>query len=109
MLCDIIEDVVTREPDMAVVGRLSSREELGSVVAKTGAQVVVLGLSDSGVPDDCRALLRSHPQTRVLGVASAGRQGVLYELRPIEAPLGELSPDRLVQAIRTAEATSVQP
>jgi DNA-binding NarL/FixJ family response regulator len=109
MLCDIIADVVTREPDMKVVGRLPSREGLRSTVAKTGADLVVLGLDDSGLPEDCRQLFHSQPRIRVLGVATDGRRGVLYELRPVEASLGELSPERLVEAIRTGDPTGVQP
>ncbi len=84
MLCDILAAVLSAEPDMEVVG-----------------VVVVLALEDSELPEDCGRLLHAHPRMRVLGVASDGRRGFLYELRPLKAPLGELSPQGLVETIRT--------
>jgi len=36
-------------------------------------------------------------------VTSEGRRGFLFGLRPLKASLGELSPQRLVNAIRTTD------
>jgi len=101
MLCDILAAVLSAEPDMEVVGVLPSRGKLRATVAETKADVVVLALEDSELPEDCGRLLHAHPRMRVLGVASDGRRGFLYELRPLKAPLGELSPQGLVETIRT--------
>jgi len=101
MLCDILAAVLSAEPDMEVVGVLSSRGKLRATVAETKADVVVLALEDSELPEDCGRLLHAHPRMRVLGVASDGRRGFLYELRPLKASLGELSPQGLVETIRT--------
>ena len=103
MLCDILADVLSAEPDMEVVGVLSSRGKLRATVAETRADVVVLALGDSRLPKDCERLLRAHPRLRVLGVTSEGRRGFLFGLRPLKASLGELSPQRLVNAIRTTD------
>jgi len=103
MLCDILADVLSAEPDMEVVGVLSSRDRLRATVAETRADVVVLALRDSRLPQDCGRLLRAHPRIRVLGVTSEGRRGFLFGLRPLKASLGELSPQRLVNTIRTAD------
>jgi DNA-binding NarL/FixJ family response regulator len=103
MLCDILADVLSAEPDMEVVGVLSSRGKLQAMVAETRADVVVLALQDSELPEDCGRLLRAHPRIRVLGVASDGRRGFLYELGPLKASLGELSPQGLVKTIRTTD------
>lgn len=108
MLCDIIADVLMREPDMEVLGTLPSRTGLRATVGEMAADVVVLGLEDSELPKDCGELLQAHPQIRVLGVSSDGRRGFLYELRPLKASLGELSPQGLVEAIRTSGRTEVQ-
>lgn len=102
ILCDILADVLSAEPDMEVVGVLSSRGKLRATVAETRAEVVVVALEDSELPEDCGRLLRAHPSMRVLGVASGGRHGFLYELRPLKESLGELSPRGLVEAIRTS-------
>src|SRR5438876_12063609 len=103
MLSDILADVLSAEPDMEVVGVLSSRGKLRATVAETRADVVVLALGDSRLPKDCERLLRAHPRLRVLGVTSEGRRGCLFGLRPLKASLGELSPQRLVNAIRTTD------
>jgi len=103
MLSDILADVLSAEPDMEVVGVLSSRGKLRATVAETRADVVVLALGDSRLPKDCERLLRAHPRLRVLGVTSEGRRGFLFGLRPLKASLGELSPQRLVNAIRTTD------
>jgi hypothetical protein len=105
MLCDIIADALVRQPDMEMVGMLASREALPTTVEETGADVVVIGLKDSELPEECGRLFYTHPWTRVLGVGSDGRRGFLYELRPTKAPLGELSPQGLVDAIRTTDRT----
>jgi len=103
MLCDILADVLSAESDMEVVGVLSSRSKLRATVAETRADVVVLALGDSRLPEDCGRLLHAHPRIRVLGVTSDGRRGFLFGLRPLKVSLGELSPQRLVNAIRTTD------
>src|SRR5437764_1053147 len=80
MLSDILADVLSAEPDMEVVGVLSSRGKLRATVAETRADVVVLALGDSRLPKDCGRLLRAHPRLRVLGVTSEGRRGFLFGL-----------------------------
>ncbi len=45
-------------------------------------------------------LLYSAPQSRVLALRNDARTSFLYELRPYMLPLGELSCDALVAAVR---------
>ena len=100
MLCDIIKEVVTSEPDLQIVGQLAARVDLAGAVDQTRADVVVVGLRDHELPSDCLALFDSHPRTRLLGIAADGRRAFLYELRPQRTPLGEVSPAGLIEAIR---------
>jgi DNA-binding NarL/FixJ family response regulator len=100
MLCDIITDVVASQPDMVVVGELPERADLLPAVNRTRADVVVLGLPDSDLPNECGPLFDAHPRSRLLGVAADGRRAFLYELRPQRIPLGEVSPQGLLDAIR---------
>jgi hypothetical protein len=44
-------------------------------------------------------LLEEGPRVRVLSVGDDGAQTTLYELRPHEVALGELSPKRLVSVM----------
>src|SRR5437763_13610122 len=91
MLCDILADVLSAEPDMEVVGVLSSRGKLRATVAETRADVVVLALGDSRLPADCGRLLRAHPRIRVLRVTSEGTRRFLLGQRPLKAPTGQSS------------------
>jgi hypothetical protein len=67
MLSDIITDVVARQPDMEVVGRLEDRVVLPSAADELQADVVILGLPDADLPDGCVRLLDPHPHVRVAG------------------------------------------
>jgi DNA-binding NarL/FixJ family response regulator len=102
MLCDIITDVVASQSDMIVVGELPGRAGLLAAADRTRADVIVFGLGDADLPDDCAPLFEAHPHIRLLGVAADGRRAFLYELRPQRTPLGEVSPQALLDAIRLA-------
>jgi hypothetical protein len=47
----------------------------------------------------------------VIEISGEGRYGALYELRPRRIALGELSPPRLIDAVRTSvtQATPIEP
>lgn len=98
MLRDLVKAILATESTVKVIGEL---EEPGSYKRESGieADAVVLGLSDSELPDFGRRLLTAHPDTKFLGISSDGRKGFLYELRPHAIPLGELSPTVLVNAL----------
>lgn len=102
MLGDIITQTVSHEPDMQLVGEPTERTDLLSAARVTQADVVVVGISDRELPAECEALFTSSPGIRVLGITGDGRRAFLWELRPQRTPLGEVSPQGLVQAIRTA-------
>jgi len=100
MLGGIVTDIVTSQSDMEVVGDLPDRSGLQATVGDAAVDVVVLGLLDTDLPSDCIALFSAHPSIRMLGVVGDGRRAFLYELRPQRFPLGEVSPNGLVDAIR---------
>ncbi len=104
MLSDIVADTIGNQTDMDVVGELRTRAGLQAGVRDAFADVVIMGLDDLDLPSECLALFDAYPTIRVLGVSSDGRSASLYELRPHRLPLGEVSPDGLVQAIREARA-----
>src|SRR5207253_2357222 len=123
MLCDIVADVLSAEPDMEVVGVLSSRGKLRATVAETRADVVVVALGDSRLPKDCGRLLRAPPRLRLLGVTNpvdpgdhvfqlivVDENGV--ESTPVEQRVTISPDDRKPQAVLTAmpaEAAFGQP
>jgi len=102
MLGDIVREIVDAQPDMQVVGRLVDARELVRTAIATDADFVVLGLEDGRLPGSCDQLLELDPAIRVLAVDGDGRRSFVYQLEPRMRPLGELSPDALVAAIRAA-------
>jgi hypothetical protein len=96
-LRDIIVDAVTDEPDLEIVGPdLRADRDLERV----DADVVIAGTAEPADPDVPARLLSMAPRISVLMVAVSGRTAVMYELRPRQTPLGEITPDALIAAIR---------
>jgi DNA-binding NarL/FixJ family response regulator len=98
MLREIIREVVAAEPGAEVVAEFGEPVDLVPAVLAHRAGFVILG-ADLAAGEVAR-LLDELPRTRVLGVADDGGQSFLYELRPHMVELGEISPERLLEAIR---------
>jgi DNA-binding NarL/FixJ family response regulator len=98
----MVEAAVEREDDMAVVGSTPSLHELWTLARSTQPDVVVVGLEDGDLPRDCLELLFERPQMKVLGIEARDGRAWLYELRPEQSEIGEVSPDDVVDTIRDA-------
>jgi DNA-binding NarL/FixJ family response regulator len=94
---DVIQAALAAVPAVEVVGG-ASPHSAAQVVAVTGADVAILGDGDT-LRATALDLLAAHPRLKVVGVSDSGRAAALYECRPVMTPLGEASPDLLVQAI----------
>jgi hypothetical protein len=78
------------------------QHESGSLlhaVAEHDASFVIAG-SDSLSMADAGSLLAARPDVKLVAIAENGRRWYAYEMRPHQEPLGEASPERLVQLIR---------
>jgi DNA-binding NarL/FixJ family response regulator len=109
MLREMVTALVQAQADMAVVGAASSDAELHPLALRTAPDVVILAVDDDGVPAAGRELVYREPHVKLIAVAAAGRQAWLYELRPVERPLGEMSPEVLVETIRAAAGSAAAP
>jgi DNA-binding NarL/FixJ family response regulator len=98
----MVERAVARQHDMAVVGRATSLGELLELARATAPDVVVIGLYDSELPEACLDLLWERPRVKVLGIEEHEGRAYLYELRPEQVEIGEVSPDEVVDTIRAA-------
>lgn len=100
MLMEIVAEILAAEPDLTVVEMLADSPDLKDAIKRTQAEVVVTqqisSIHESG---NIARLLPDH-RLKIIALTDNGRQGVLYELRPHRAPLGDMSADRLVAAIR---------
>jgi DNA-binding NarL/FixJ family response regulator len=99
MLRDIVAETIAMEPDMEVVAEFSDATSVASSNDRMAVEVVVVGRDDRSLAD---LLLAQHPQLKIFAVANHGRESSLYEMRPQRVPLGETSPQRLVEEIRKA-------
>jgi DNA-binding NarL/FixJ family response regulator len=112
LLGDIVRETLAAYPDVEVVAEVEARDGIASAVRRTGARVVVVGISPVGrlgLSGLLRDLLAEHPRLTVIALASDGRDGYVYRLRPHEVPIADLSPAALVQAIRATPAMGVHP
>jgi hypothetical protein len=102
MLSDIVKEILD-EPDIHVAAEFPLPFEGTQVrdIVGAGPDVVILNTSEGGLPPAARALLARQPHAKVLAMRNDGRQTSLYELRPHETDLGQISPETLLQAVRT--------
>jgi hypothetical protein len=102
MLRQLLIRIVAQVPDLDIVAELPDDDLRSPRITEIPADVVVVD-SDQAPMDAVEALLRTHCQTRILGLSSDGRRAFLHELRPHRVPLGELSPAALIEVIRNGE------
>jgi DNA-binding NarL/FixJ family response regulator len=102
VVADALERILGLQRDMEVIGHVADPIEVLLSVMGDGADVVILGLQNEELPGIASHLLSESPQLRILALGPDGRRAFLAELRTKVVPLGELSPEGLVEAIRTA-------
>jgi DNA-binding NarL/FixJ family response regulator len=105
MLLDIITDTIAPQPDMDIVGRGKMEMDLLDAAKQTNADIVITARSTATEYTateykDYDELLYRHCRIKVLEILDEGRSGSLCEMRPRRVALGEMSPLRLLEAIR---------
>jgi DNA-binding NarL/FixJ family response regulator len=99
ILRDIVSQLVAEQPDMRVVGAFA--DDVGpDTLTELQPDVLVLGSGGGNVPALCRALVQRRPALKVLAVEMDGRRTWLYEMRPHQTLIGEISPTALLDTIR---------
>jgi len=100
MLRNIIEDTVANQADIELITQPTDV----SLGARARPHVVIAGAAESDAAETAEALLSQWPRSRILIIATGGRQAVMFEFRTHRTELGELSPAGLLVAIRSAAA-----
>jgi DNA-binding NarL/FixJ family response regulator len=101
VLSDIVKGILD-EPDIRLSGEFPARRSIVAQVASTHADVVIVAAEDRSMPPTVRELLAERPRTKILTIGDDGRETFLYELRPHQIDLGQISPQALLDAVRTA-------
>jgi hypothetical protein len=94
LMSEIVKDILDQADDIAVV----EASERGD------ADVVIIAADRDDLPAVGQTQLKRRATARVITITAEGRTGYLYELRPHRTPLGEVSADSLLAAIRTRAA-----
>jgi hypothetical protein len=102
MLHDIVGDALRADEDIDIIGQVPSLRRAEELTTYGPADIVVVGLTNSELPEPCMAFVRKAPTNRVIGIAPNGRRSMLCVLAPKTTELGEISPKGLVDAIRRA-------
>ena len=100
ILRDIVSKLIAEQPDMRVVGAFA--DDVGvDTLAELRPDVLVLGSNAADVASLCLGLVQQRPALKVLAVEMDGRRTWLYEMRPHQTLIGEISPATLLETIRT--------
>lgn len=101
---DVLTHAISSQPDMELVPESSADTPSGPAGSEPDA--VIVGAEDRQDLQAVTAVLWQWPRTQVLMVTIDGRQSALYRLQPQRTDLGELSPDEIVDRIRSAVTTA---
>jgi hypothetical protein len=101
MLSQIIRGILD-EPDIRVRADLPRNRSTVLQRSRMDADVVILADQDRTMPPAVHEILRERPWTKVLTIRDDGRETFLYELRPFQTRLGQVSRQALLEAVRTA-------
>jgi DNA-binding NarL/FixJ family response regulator len=99
ILREIIRETISVQPDMDVVAELDASWSVPDSVDRYDPDVVVVSGDSARIDELGRALLQ-RGSSRALAVSPDGNESFLVELRPHQVPLGELSPEALLAAVR---------
>jgi hypothetical protein len=102
MVLDIVRNIIARHEDLVLAGEVAGHDGLLPAARAAKADVLLLVEPASGEACTYEPLLYGRPCLKVLAITADGREGFLHKLRPEVIPLGELSPDVIVEAIRGA-------
>jgi DNA-binding NarL/FixJ family response regulator len=103
MLSDVIRNIVTRQPDMEVVGEvLDPIELLLTARARPVDVVIVTPLDSEGDPQICRLMLEEHPQLKIVALSVKNEAAFLYESGSRKKRIDEPSEPSILGAIREA-------
>lgn len=101
MLCDVIRNMIERQPDMGVVSEVLDPIELLFAARATSADVVIVTPLDSdGETRLCRHLLAEHPHLIILALSAQGQAAFLYRSGSPKKRVVEPSEQSILDAVR---------
>jgi DNA-binding NarL/FixJ family response regulator len=108
MLREMFRRALARDARFALVGEYTKSVALDVAIDRSRADYVVMGTGMFEESDVLARVLEEGPQVRVLAVRPGGGQAFLYELRPHEQDLGDLTPEELLERIVRTQPEEVR-
>jgi DNA-binding NarL/FixJ family response regulator len=105
IVSDIVKGILDEDPGIRVSGEFPLERDTVAHVVGARADVVILATDKRSLPPAMRELLMERRLAKVLTIRDDGRTTSLYELRPHEMDLGQVSPQTLLEAIRSTRTT----
>jgi DNA-binding NarL/FixJ family response regulator len=98
---DLVRQIVAEQDDIEMVDATASSADLDRISLGQVDLVITMYRDDRFGSVHLDRLLAAKPGLRALAVQDQGRTAVMYQLVPQTTQLGPLSPDTLVELIRT--------
>lgn len=101
LMLEVMESIIGGHPDVHIAARVAADGNLGAAIRRCRADVLIIMQPDgNGAEMSAERLFWRRP-SKVIAIVEGGRTGVLFVLHPHATPLGELSAESLVAAIRS--------
>jgi hypothetical protein len=106
MLCDVIEQAIASEPDLAIVeGALVAADDLGTFSRTKRIDVIIVPAgAEEFTEDHVVRLLRVNPRLGLIAIDGTADRGDLHHLVPAHEPIGPLTRSSVIAAIRAGAA-----
>lgn len=102
-LRSLVRTIVADADDLELADELDPESDVLDAAGRTDADFVIVGVRDLLQQDLYLQLLEQRPRIKVLAVDGEGHDASLWELRPQRTLLGEISAQKLLEAIRSGD------
>jgi DNA-binding NarL/FixJ family response regulator len=79
LIRELMIETISDEPDIEIVGEVKSESELSTAVEQTHPDFVIVALEKHNrLPAACHAVLREHPNLKVIAIAPDRNSSMFY-------------------------------
>jgi chemotaxis response regulator CheB len=79
LMRELIVSTFADQPDIEIVGEVEREDEIAESVERTSPELIVITLDEAGKrPQICDAVLKRHPEVRIIGIAANRNYSVFY-------------------------------
>ena len=110
MLCEVIEQAIASEPDLAIVeGALVAADDLGTFSRTKRIDVIIVPAGAQEFTEDhVVRLLHANPRLGLIAIDGTTDRGDLHHLVPAHEPIGPLSRSSVIAAVRAGTALKLR-